>query len=69
MINYLKDCEKGVDDRVEVGRWRLIGEVERAAEELHPQQSKDEDEQKEEEEQRQDGRQGIHEGYHKVTEW
>ena len=69
IISYLKDREKCIDDRVKVGGGRLILKVEWPSEKLHPEQSENEDEEKEKEEQRHDGRQGVHEGYHKVTEW
>ena len=51
----LKDCEQRVDDGVEVGGGRPLGEVQLAAEKLHPEEGEDEDEEEEEQEQRHDG--------------
>ena len=53
--NHLKDCEQRIDNRVEVGCGSALGEVELAAEKLHPQQGEDEDEEEEEEEKGEDG--------------
>ncbi len=47
----LKDGQQGNGKGVEVGRRRLVLEVEGAAEELHAEQGKDEDEEKEQKEQ------------------
>ncbi len=43
-ITYLKDGEHGNRERVKVGWRRSIRKVEGSAEQLHPQEGKDEDE-------------------------
>ena len=66
---HLENSEQCAGDGVEVGGGRLGREVERSSEELHPEQREDEDEQEEEEEKRHDGRQRVHQSYHKIAKW
>ena len=65
----LKHSQKSVENCVEVRGGGLRGEVEGASEELHPEQREDEDEQEEEEEKGHDGRQSVHQSYHKIAKW
>ena len=65
---YLKDGEQGNRKAVEIGRWRAIGEVESATEQLHAQQGEDQDEQKEEEQQRQNRAHRAKQRYHQIPQ-
>ena len=52
---YLEYRQQGDGEGVEIGRWRSIGKVKGASEQLHAQEGKDENEQEEQEEEWDDG--------------
>ncbi len=67
-LTNLEHREQRGHDGVEVGGGRLVGKVEVAPEELHPEEGEDEDEEEEEEEEGQDGGDGVHQGDHQVAQ-